>query len=252
VAKKEESELEKMVHRGKTALPPRLVIYGSHGIGKSSIASQFPKPIFLDTEDGLGTLEVDSIPIKNYQTMKETVGYLVKDKHEWQTIVLDSVDWLSQPVIRDYIEDTHESKDLGYGKDHQLAAQLLQEILQGFDVARRKVGMNIVILSHAIIQRYEDPRSDPYDRYVPDLQRRSMMPLMEWCDALGFAAYDIHIRKSDKGFNKESSRGISSGERYLHFNETPAYMAKNRYAISESILLDYDALVDILPIHNAN
>ena len=40
------------IHTGRRHSPPRFLIYGTEGIGKSTTASQAPKPIFIPTEDG--------------------------------------------------------------------------------------------------------------------------------------------------------------------------------------------------------
>jgi hypothetical protein len=50
------------------------------------------------------------------------------------------------------------------------------------------------------------------------------------------------IKKDDLGFGKTSSRGISSGERLLFTSERPAYLAKNRFNLPESIPLSWDSL----------
>ena len=54
------SELEK-IHTGKK--PPRIMLYGTEGIGKSTFAAQAPSPIFLPTEDGLGEIDCASFPL---------------------------------------------------------------------------------------------------------------------------------------------------------------------------------------------
>lgn len=51
------------IHRGKQPMPPRLVLYGTEGIGKSSFAAQVPRPIFVPTEDGLDEIVCDKFPL---------------------------------------------------------------------------------------------------------------------------------------------------------------------------------------------
>lgn len=56
------SNWKESLRSGKQQVPPRICIYGGHGIGKSTLASQFPKPIFISTEDGIDSLDVVSFP----------------------------------------------------------------------------------------------------------------------------------------------------------------------------------------------
>ena len=46
------------ITRGKQAKAQRVIIYGTEGIGKSSLASQFPNPLFIDTEGSTSNMDV--------------------------------------------------------------------------------------------------------------------------------------------------------------------------------------------------
>ena len=46
---------------GKIKRPQKVVVYGSEGIGKSTFAAQFPKPLFIDTEGGTSHMNVRRI-----------------------------------------------------------------------------------------------------------------------------------------------------------------------------------------------
>ena len=88
------------IHSGPRHSPPRLMVYGVEGIGKSTIASQAPKPIFIQTEDGLDQLDCDSFPLA--QTLGEVesaVQALIAEEHDYQTVVIDSADWLERRGI---------------------------------------------------------------------------------------------------------------------------------------------------------
>ena len=47
---------------GRIARPQKAVIFGPEGIGKSTLAAQFPAPVFLDTESGTHHLDVARLP----------------------------------------------------------------------------------------------------------------------------------------------------------------------------------------------
>lgn len=234
---------------GKQNLPPRICIYGSHGIGKSTVASQFPKPIFISTEDGISSLDVTSFPqAKTVDEVIENIKTLIKEDHEFKTVVIDSVDWLVEPLIVSNIEGKHEAKDLAYGRGQILVAESFREILQGLDALRRRRNMNVVLIAHGSVIRYENPQTEPYDRYQPKIPNRCNALLQEWVDVLGFAAFKVIVKKSDVGFNNTVTRGITTGERLLHLVENPAYVAKNRYSCPYNIELSYEALSKVIPI----
>lgn len=237
------------LRRGKQQVPPRICIYGGHGIGKSTLASQFPAPIFISTEDGIDNLDVTSFPkAQKIDDVVTSIKTLIKEEHEFKTVVIDSVDWLVEPLIVSNVENNHDAKDLAYGKGQMMVAEEFREILQGLDVLRTKRNMNVVLIAHAAVVKFEDPRTEPYDRYQPKLANRCNALLQEWADVLAFAAFKVIIKKSDAGFNKDKTRGVTTGERLLHFVENPAYAAKNRYSCPEEVEMTIDNLKKLIPI----
>ncbi len=239
----------KSLVKGKQELPPRICIYGNHGIGKSTIASQFPDPVFINTEDGLDSLDVTSFPrAVEINDVVESIKTLLKEEHTFKTLVIDSVDWLVEPLIVKDIESSHDAKDLGYGKGQVFVAESFREILQGLDALRRKRAMNIILLAHSNVVRYENPLTEPYDRFSPKLPNRCNSLLQEWCDVIAYAGFKVIVKKSDVGFNNTVNRGITTGERLLHVVENPAFIAKNRYSCPDSFEMKYEEIVKHIPV----
>ena len=87
------------LNRTNVPKPPRILIHGVAGVGKTTFAAESRKPVFIQTEDGLGTLAAISFPLS--RTFEEVIGALAAlytEEHEHNTVVVDSVDWL-EPLI---------------------------------------------------------------------------------------------------------------------------------------------------------
>jgi len=231
----------KSVQKNDGVAAPRLMLYGVEGIGKSTFAAGAPSPIFILTEDGLGSLAVDHFPIAtSTNDILQAIKTLRNEDHKFETVVIDSVDWL-EAIIQREIENKYDAKDLAYGKAAMIAAEKWREILEGLTALRREKNMVVILVSHTTIKRFDSPEVEPYDRYQPKLQERSSAVLREWCDAVLFANYKTIIKKDDVWFNKTNNRGFSTGERLMFTNERPAYMAKNRYNLPDSIPLSWSS-----------
>jgi hypothetical protein len=236
----------KSISRNETMLSPRVLVYGIEGIGKSTFAAGAPDPIFILTEDGLGSLDVEHFPIaQSLDNVMDAIGTLYAEHHPYKTVVLDSLDWL-EAIIHREMEAKHDAKDLAYGKGAMMAAQQWRDILDGLNALRNDKQMSVILLAHNTIKRFDSPEVEPFDRYQPKLQERSSAVVREWADAVMFANYKTIVKKDDVGFNKTVARGISNGERMLFTSERPAYMAKNRYSLPDSIPLTWDAFANAI------
>ena len=88
------------IHRGKQPLPPRLILYGTEGIGKSTFASQAPSPVFVQTEDGLSEIACDKFPLATtLDDVLSSLTALVAEQHDYQSVVIDSLDWLERLIF---------------------------------------------------------------------------------------------------------------------------------------------------------
>lgn len=220
---------------------PRVMIYGPHGLGKTTFGASAPNPILILTEDGLGRLEVDHFPLAtSYDDVIGAISTLYSEEHNFSSVVIDSLDWLDNLIWTD-IHSKHDEKALAYGKGAVIAADYWRGILEGLSALRDDRGMAIVLIAHAEIKRFDSPEVEPFERYQPKLQARSSALVQEWCDAVLFCNFKTIVKKEDVGFNREINRGITTGERLLYTTEKPAYLAKNRYGLPDQLPLTWDA-----------
>lgn len=236
----------KSIRKNTSIAAPRVMVYGVEGIGKSTFAAGAKNPVFILTEDGLGSLAVDHFPVaKTAADVLDAIATLIKDDHDFNTVVLDSVDWLDNLIWTD-VEATHDAKDLAYGKGAMIVAERWRDVLAGLNHLRNEKSMCVILIAHTQIKRFDSPEVEPYDRYQPKLQERSSALIREWCDAVLFANYKTIVKKDDLGFNKTNNRGVTTGERLLFTSERPAYMAKNRYSLPESLPMSWEAFTSAI------
>lgn len=236
----------KSIVKSRELGPPRILLYAPHGLGKTTFGASAPAPIFIPTEDGLGVLEVPHFPLAQSEAaVLEAIGALYEEKHDYQTVVLDSLDWLDNLIWAD-VNTKFDEKALAYGKGAVIVAERWRAILDGLNALRNDRGMAVILIAHCQVKRFDSPETEPYERYQPKLQDRSSALVQEWCDAVLFANFKTVVKKSDVGFKKEVSRGITTGERLLYTTEKPAFYAKNRYSLPESLPLSWAALSDAI------
>ena len=230
------------ITRGVRQMPWRIEIYGPHGVGKTTIASQSPSPIFIQTEDGLGQLESPAFPLAgSVQDVLDALNTLYSEPHDFQTVVLDSADWLDNLIQAD-VKATHDEKARSYGKDTILWAEQWLLLLGWFNALRRDRGMGVILIAHSEIKRFDPPDSDSYERYQPKMPAKSSAVIQEWADCVLFANFKTFVKSEAVTQQKQIKKAVSNGERLLHTGEKPAYLAKNRYALPDTLPMSWPAL----------
>lgn len=243
----------KSLRKGRHDAPLRMLVYGEHGMGKTTFGSMAPNPVFIPTEDGLTAIDTTAFPLaKSYQDVLDAMAALYTEKHDHKTVVLDSLDWLEALIWAHVAKEAgHENiEDFGYGKGYVYAADRFREVLSGLDALRSERGMACILTAHSQVKRFDDPASEPYDRYMLKLHAKAGDIVQEWADIVGFAAQEMIVKKEDVGFNKKVSRGVAIGGHVLHLKRTPAYDAKTRFPLPDVVPLEWPAFAAALAAAN--
>lgn len=217
--------------------PPRVLIYGPPKIGKTTLASEFPAPVFLKVEDGdTADVELTGWEINSYADALEAVTALF-EKHDFTTLVVDSLSKLEPLIWREVCERNKwpSIEAPGYGKGYVEADLLWQEFMQAVSGLRRMRGMSVVLIAHSEVKRVEDPIVGPLDRYQVQLHKRALDIVHKDVDVIAFINYRISVVETKGAFNRSHRKGIGSGERVIHFADRPGFMAGNRYSMPDEL-----------------
>lgn len=233
---------------GKSPKPPRILLYGSEGVGKSSFAAAAPKAIFIQTEDGLGEIDCAKFPLaKNVTDVYNALVALRDEEHDFQTVVIDTCDWLERLIFADVCAEYHvrsiEKADGGYGKGYSHALTRWMALVDLMQELRDKRNMMVVLLAHAKIERFEDPENAAYDRYTPRLHKLAAAYLTEWADAVLFANKRLRVSKENDR-TIAAPVGADGGERIIRTIGGPACIAKNRYGLPLEMPLDFNIVFE--------
>lgn len=244
------------ITRGKRVRPQKVVIYGIGGVGKTLLASKFPHPVFIDTENSSDHLDVNRLPHPtSWEMLLEEVRYIRDFPEECNgTLVLDTADWAqslaAQKVCAD--KDWKSIEDPGYGRGYTYVTELFGELLNLLsEVCER--GCNVVVTSHAIISKFEQPdEMGAYDRWslkLIDGKKASVAAMLkEWADAVLFANYKTVVITTSKDGKVGKAQGGKN--RMLYCNHAAAWDAKNRWGLPDEIPMDYQYIAPYIPVPN--
>lgn len=231
---------------GKIPRAQRIVVYGPEGIGKSTFASQFPKPVFIDTEGSTEHLDVARTPKpNNWLELISQIQYFIDNDTDYSTLVIDTIDWAEKLCIKNLLSEHSKSgiEDFGYGQGYVYLYESMDRFLAQLEVLRNK-GMNILFLAHSMVKRHDLPEeTGSYDRYELKLERKTTPLIKEWVDMILFCNYEIYVVE-DKGSSKKKATG---GTRVIHTSPTPYWSAKNRHALSEKLKMEFSEIAHCIP-----
>lgn len=229
------------VLKGQTLTAPKLMLYGLSGVGKSSLAAKLRKPIFLDFEGGLNYLGVDRSEQYTdleifYRDLKELWEKADKGNREYDTIVIDSVDWLVRKTVEKAagidkynLTETLNRSNGGYGNGKQVLENHIRTKLLPFLVALNKQGYGICLIAHAERKDLMDADGVDIERLAPKIDVNTMNVFVEWCDDV------FYLKNLD-------------GERYLVLEGDSNVLAKNRLGLTGEVkLTDVDINELLMP-----
>lgn len=234
----------------------KIVMYGQEGVGKSSLASQFPSPVFIDCEGSTTRMNVRRLPRpENWEMLCDEMQFVLQSHQQknYQSVVIDTFDWAERMAIAKICKDNSINgkmitgiEDFGYGKGWQYESELIGKFL---DMTEQliSVGINVVILCHAITKKVTLPEElSEYDHWEMKLGNKTtnkIAPLLkEWSDMTLFLAFQTNLVATDKdGRNHKAT----SQKRVMYTTKTAWWDAKNRFQLLEKLPLEFKSIAHI-------
>lgn len=228
------------ISRGKQKTAIRLCSYGPEGVGKSTFASKFPEPLFIDVEGGTKQLDVARFPTPaTWADLLEEIDAVIEEPDVCRTLVIDTIDRAESLLIAAMLKESGKSsiEDYGYGKGWTLLQErFLKDFLNRLDRVIAK-GVNVVLLAHAQMRKLESPEDPPYDRWELKVSKKVAPIVKEWADILLFMNYEVMVIEEN---NRTKAKG--QAKRKMHANHRPTYDAKNRYGLPDDMDLSFEPL----------
>lgn len=229
--------------------PPRILLYGTPKIGKSTFASQAPSPIFFDLEDGLDGIPSTKLRMYNFADIIDGINSLGSQDHNYQAVVIDTLSQV-QTFIYEAVCQEHKVthiESIGYGKGYAYAVNKWQELLELLTLLRNEKGIMPILIAHDEIKKFADPTGDSYDYYRPLLREQYADMVMQWSDAILFAQQKASVKKEIAGIGKVNAKASDAG-RVLHTVEQPSFVAGHRASLGlpDEIDFSYDAFINAL------
>lgn len=242
---------------------PIITLYGTPGVGKTTFANRDGKNndsvLFLQFEKGSHGMNIINYPVrdsdpehskylfKTYPEIMKALEDIYLSEHSFDTIVFDTIDFMEK-IIWKHVANTKNVKtidDIAYGNGYKLATTLWDSILDGLEAIRDHRGITVILLAHAQVDRFDDPATDSYNRYIPALHKGIYGKIIAWSDMVLFADQKVFVQEKDAGFGKKTIK-TSAGNRVLYTMERPAFQAKNRFNLPPEIPLDWPTFMETL------
>ena len=231
------------IERGVTRGAIRGLIYGTEGIGKSTLASQFPNPVILDTEDGTRQIDCARVRCGDWTTLHGALVDLAGDRQGFDTVVVDSVDWAERLILEAMLRKTGKRsvEDYGFGKGWTMLAEQVSVLIRAADVLVGR-GINVLFVGHSTVKRTTPPDQDEgYDRYELKLSKQVAPLFKEWADLLLFCNYRTRLVEGADG----RTRAKGGKDRVMYCERTAAWDAKNRFGLPAEMPMAIESLATL-------
>jgi hypothetical protein len=233
------------IERGVSRGAVRTTLYGTEGIGKTTLAAQWPNPVILDTERGTRQIDCARVRCPDWIRLHGALVELGGDPQGFDTVVVDSVDWAERLIIEAMLkrDDKKSIEDYGFGKGFVKLAEQFGKLLSLLDGMIDR-GVHVVLVGHSVVKRQTPPDMDEgFDRFELKLSKQVGPLVKEWSDLLLFANYRTTLVEGTGG----RTRAKGGKERVIHAERCAAWDAKNRFGLPASMPMEWESIGHLFP-----
>lgn len=235
--------------KGKIPSAKKCCVYGPEGIGKSTLASWFPEPLFIDTEGSTKDMDVSRTPTpSSWSMLMDQVRHVRDHSDICKTLIIDTVDWAEMLCSNHVCSNAQKNsiEDFGYGKGYTYIQEEFGRLLNHLEEVIEK-GIHVVLTAHAKMRKFEQPdEMGSYDRWEMKLSKGVAPMVKEWADMVLFANYKTLVINVDGQGTQKGKNKAQGGKRVMYTTHHSCWDAKNRYGLPDEIPFEYTAIAHII------
>ena len=238
-----------MLERGRKAKALKVLLYGVEGVGKTSFATHFPEPVFIDTEGSTDHIDVVRTPKpQSWAELRALVQEFIRDPSQLSTLVIDTADWAERLCMDSLLatpggKKKNSIEEYSYGKGYVMLMEEFGRLLDDLSMLIDR-GVNVVLTAHAMMRTITLPEeTGSYDRWELKMQKKTSPLVKEWADIVLFANYKTLLMKDEKS-GRTKGHG---GQRVMYTTHTTNWDAKNRFGLPDECPFDYNVIAPFIP-----
>ncbi len=232
-----------------TPSPPKMIVYGQPGVGKTSFAAS-AQALLIDCENGAGQIpSLKRTPyLETWLQMRQWLAEVADaPKIPAPVLAIDTLDWMIQRITEFVtidldgkkpadVTNTIGSSHGGYYKAREVVQNIVYRDLLPMLNRIASRGVAIILLAHAANTKMTSPEGFDIRLAGPDIPNWILPPFIEWADAVLYASRD-------------------GEQRVLRAEGTNVILAKNRYSLPAELPLSWQGFVNAMtsnPTNTAN